>query len=224
MIRPYHFSHRCRVRVQTSHHAFTLIELLTVMAIILVLAGLILNIAGSANYNASKARAQAEVKQMETAMESYKADNGAYPRNGDTDTLNANGTTDTDPGATTNNYTKAGQYLFEQLSGLQPSGAASTKTYIAFKPSQLYLGGASAPAAGTSYIIDPFGFPYGYSTAYQKEQDRVNSTVPPGTVDATKGYNPTFDLWSTAGYATGGKGNPNGITSTTVNTLWVKNW
>ena len=39
-------------------------------------------------------------------------------------------------------------------------------------------------------IADPFGNSYGYSTANQAD---------PGTA---KGYNPTFDLWSTAGLTT----------------------
>ena len=72
-----------RVRVQIRHDAFTLIELLTVIAIILVLAGLLLHIAGSANYKSSLARAQAEIQAISTALESYKADNGTYPRNSD---------------------------------------------------------------------------------------------------------------------------------------------
>ena len=75
--------------VRARRAAFTLIELLTVIAIILVLAGLLLHIAGNANTKASLARAQAEIQAMSSALESYKTDNGTYPRNTDTDTLNA---------------------------------------------------------------------------------------------------------------------------------------
>ena len=230
MIRSFSTFQRRFIAAQASRHGFTLIELLTVMAIMLLLAGLILAVAGNANTKGSLARAQTEIKQMETAMESYKVDNGAYPRNDDTDALNANttgGGGDTDPAvspAASNKYAKACIYLFEQLSGIQPSGTTSTKTYITFLPSQL-SSGSTAPTGGTTYIIDPFGLCYGYSTAYQKAQDTANSTTPPGAMDNTKGYNPTFDLWSTAGYSlTGGKSLPSGVTTSTVNTLWVKNW
>lgn len=51
-------------------------------------------------------------------------------------------------------------------------------------------------------IRDPFGNSYGYSTA--------KAANPSGTV----GYNPTFDLWSSAG-ATAGP--PNQV-------QWIKNW
>ena len=174
--------------------AFTLIELLTVIAIILVLAGLLLNVAGNANYKSSLARATTEVKAMETAMESYKTDNGTYPRNGDTDTLNAQ--SGTDPSA----YTNANKYLFQTLSGYgsNPTATLASKQYFEFKPGQLSSG--TANPTNTTTILDPFGLMYGYSTANAKAQDTANATNPPGTVDATKGYNPTFDLWSTGGY------------------------
>jgi hypothetical protein len=56
------------------------------------------------------------------------------------------------------------------------------------------------------YIQDPFGNSYGYST------------IQAATGDSTKGYNPTFDLWSTSGLTTI-PGNPDTITP-----QWIKNW
>ena len=219
--------------IRASRHAFTLIELLAVMVIILILAGLILNIAGNAQYKSAFARATTEIKQMETAMESYKGDNGAYPRdpatggNGTTDNLNAQSAPPPDPGGTAagNQCVLSSQFLFTQLSGLTATGSYN-KTYITFQPGQLATTGTNtSPTAGMTYIVDPFGFSYCYSTANQAAQDAANSTNPPGTVDNTKGYNPTFDLWSTGGYSTAsGKTYPNGMASTQYNTLWAKNW
>jgi hypothetical protein len=57
-----------------------------------------------------------------------------------------------------------------------------------------------------NYIRDPFGNSYGYSTA---------QAANPG---GTAGYNPTFDLWSTAGL-TATPGSPDTITP-----QWIKNW
>lgn len=209
------------------HAAFTLIELLTVIAIILVLAGLLLYIAGSANYKASTARAQSEIQAMSTALESYKADNGAYPRSSDTDALNAQpaaASAPADPSTYTATGTAASQYLYQCLSGYNGTTTYG-KRYMEFKPGQLSTSTAAPTLTGT-YVIDPFGLAYGYSTANAKEQDRVNSTTPPGTFNNAMGYNPTFDLWSTAGYANaGGKSYPSGATTgAAAVALWVKNW
>lgn len=208
--------------VRAGRAGFTLIELLTVIAIILVLAGLLLNIAGNANYKSSFARAQSEVKAMETALESYKADNGTYPRSTDTDTLNAQvpaGSTPPDPST----YAKAGEYLYQALSGYGTNASGgNNKAYMNFTPGQLSTSNA-APSTST-YVIDPFGLAYGYSTAALLAQDTANAT-PSATPDPTKGYNPTFDLWSTGGYATtGGKSYPAPTPSPSSTVLWAKNW
>ena len=219
---------------RTSHHAFTLIELLAVMVIILILAGLILNIAGNAQYKSAFARATAEIKQMENACESYKIDNGTYPRdnatNGYTDKLNAQGTGGTPPDPST--YINASKYLFQQLGGYSNvSGSTTTSTskvYITFLPSQLLNSDGSSVSAGvstTTYLVDPFGLSYGYSTANQLAQDQNNATANSANPAASAaGYNPTFDLWSTGGYASAGKAYPTSVTASQYNTLWAKNW
>src|SRR6476469_477619 len=75
------------------HHVFTLIELIVVVGIIIVLAGLVLSTAGYARKKGARARAETEIAAMSAACESYKADNGVYPRdptaNTATDALNA---------------------------------------------------------------------------------------------------------------------------------------
>ena len=228
-----------------SRAAFTLIELLTVMAIILVLAGLIISIAGSAQYNAAKSRATSEIKGMETGLESYKTDNGVYP----SDSANANGgsmpTTEKldaqdiadykDPST----YVNASEFLYQALAGYQVNGgtATFTKKYMDFTPAQLHVAGnatgSSTVASSSSpymYIMDPFGFSYGYSTIYAVTQAANNASSPPVTTPITTGYNPTFDLWSTGGYATGGKSTPSPLptgysnAAAYYNAIWIKNW
>jgi type II secretion system protein G len=61
--------------------AFTLIELLIVMAIIAILASLVLAAAGSVQKKGARSRAEGEIKAVEAALESYKSDNGDYPSN-----------------------------------------------------------------------------------------------------------------------------------------------
>ncbi|MEY2521108.1 MAG: hypothetical protein QOF24_2867 [Verrucomicrobiota bacterium] len=186
--------------------ALTVVELLIVMAIILILAGLILATSSYVQKKGARSRAEAEIAAMSAALENYKADNGIYPRG------NASGAT-TSPSDTDNldarvnanpsTYQSASLFLYKQLSGdsnadLQPPGGA--KSYFSFKP-QMLSGGRDANGNLTSvlFIRDPFGTSYGYSTAYQNAQ--------------TTGYNPTFDLWSTA--------NADPLTD---RSQWVKNW
>jgi len=64
--------------------AFTLIELLVVIAIIAILAGLILSTAGGIQKKAARSRAESEIAALSAALESYKADNGDYPTNSNT--------------------------------------------------------------------------------------------------------------------------------------------
>src|SRR5437773_7990340 len=71
--------------------AVTIIELLVVIIIILILAGLVLSISSYVQNKGARARAETEIAAMSAALESYKADNGIYPRvvDGSTDTLDA---------------------------------------------------------------------------------------------------------------------------------------
>jgi prepilin-type N-terminal cleavage/methylation domain-containing protein len=187
-------------------HAFTVVELLIVMAIILILAGLILATSSYVQKKGARSRAEAEIAAMSAALENYKADNGIYPRgNADGGTTSPSNTDSLDARANADpaTYQLASLFLYKQLSGdsnadLQPPAGA--KSYFSFKP-QMLSGGRDANGNLTSvlFIRDPFGTSYGYSTAYQYAP--------------TTGYNPTFDLWSTAN-----------ADPPTDRSQWVKNW
>lgn len=181
--------------------AFTVIELLIVMSIIIVLAGLVLMTSGYVQKKGARSRAEAEIAAMSAALESYKADNGIYPRDtqaNTTDTLDARRDMDSTQAA----YQHASFFLFQQLSGLNADQTPipNAKSYFTFKPQML---GGTRDANGNvnpvTFVRDPFGNSYGYSTAYQ-------AATPP----TAAGYNPTFDLWSTA--------------SSTDPLQWIKNW
>src|SRR5215470_17508633 len=91
--------------------AFTLIELVLVVGIIAVLMGLVLSTVGYARKKGALTRAETEIAAMAAACEDYKADNGIYPANSDTNTLNAQ--TSLDPSA----YQAASPYLYNALFG-----------------------------------------------------------------------------------------------------------
>lgn len=75
--------HRCRT------HAFTLIEILIAIAIIAILAGIVLSGASYAQQRGMRARAEAEIKALESAIENYKIDFGTYPQASDSKGLRA---------------------------------------------------------------------------------------------------------------------------------------
>jgi type II secretory pathway pseudopilin PulG len=170
--------------------AFTVVELLIVMAISLVLAALILATSGYLQKKGASSRSEAEIAAMSAALENYKADNGIYPRDATTDALDAR-----NPIASA--YQPASLYLYNQLAGASHGSRTPTgKSYFPFRPNQL---NPSDQNQDVIFIRDPFGNSYGYSTAYQ--------------ADSAKGYNPTFDLWSTAN-----------AKPATDQIQWIKNW
>jgi len=201
------------------YNAFTLIELIVVVGIIIVLAGLVLSTVGYARKKSARARAETEIAAMSAACENYKADNGVYPRGPasaitiGTVTIPANATDNLDartrgnPAETTDpTYGATSLYLYTLLSGdLVGHQQATGKTYFAFKPQMLAIDSNAFVTA----IKDPFGNSYGYSTAqaYYIDNPAVNPNY---------GFNPTFDLWSTAGTS-----NP---TAAAYEQAWIKNW
>jgi prepilin-type N-terminal cleavage/methylation domain-containing protein len=154
--------------------AFTLMELLIVIAIIAVLAGLVLATAAYVQKKGKRSRAEAEIAAMTAALENYKADNGVYPSDAVTNGFDV--TT-----ANIADYDAPNLKLYEYLSGdTDHDRMPEAKGYFPFQPNQ--LSPVERSAAVTS-IRDPFGNPYGYST--------MKASNP-----SLNGHNPTFDLWS----------------------------
>jgi type II secretion system protein G len=61
--------------------AFTLIELLLVIAIVAILAGLTLSTSGFVNNKAAESRARADVAALASAIDRFKLEFGSYPAN-----------------------------------------------------------------------------------------------------------------------------------------------
>jgi general secretion pathway protein G len=150
--------------------AFTLIELLTVLVIIMILVGIIVGASKYAQVKGGNTRAQAEIAAIETALESYKNDNGAYP-----------------PSTTTPDNTTNSILLYNAL-------VAGPKQYMTFKPTEMRDGQGTFsytipcvpnpipyPNLTNVMIVDPFGHPYNY----------YNPCNAGGLTNQT-----TFDLWS----------------------------
>jgi type II secretory pathway pseudopilin PulG len=179
--------------------ASTLIELIVVVTVIIILTGLVLSTVGYVQKKAARARAETEIAAMSAACESYKADNGIYPRSIDTDGLNAQ--TSGDPSVS--QYKNASLALYNSLFGATNGSRTpntGARSYFVFKPNML---SPTDQTQNVQYIRDPFGNSYGYSTIQ--------------AATGTGGYNPTFDLWSTSGLMTSPP-------STADQNQWIKNW
>jgi len=208
---------------RSSPAAFTLIEMLTVMAIIAILTSLVIATAGFAQNKAARTRAQGEITEMASQCESYKADFGGYPQAKKTDELDPK--QDANPVSTksADRYRDANLKLYSALAGDfepedEPDGKPEKKAYIQFTPNRLnFKKDENGQIKEVKYIQDPFGNPYGYSTKGLAEEQEYRKAVKKDPkaprIEKAGGYNPTFDLWSTAGQ-----------TTLIEARKWVKNW
>jgi len=125
--------------------AFTLIELLAVITIIGILAGLTLGAAGAVRRHGATSTAKAEVAALQAACDRYYVDNSAYPIG------TASPTTVTAPADAT--------ALFTNLLGSATLTAApTTKRY--FEPKPAMVKSTTTP----NCFIDPWGYAYGYNS------------------------------------------------------------
>jgi prepilin-type N-terminal cleavage/methylation domain-containing protein len=161
-------------------YAFTLIELLAVITIIGILAGLTLGAAGAVRRHGATSTAKAEVAALQAACDRYYADNNSYPT--------TNSMPDPSTSFTPTSYTNAGQVLFSNLVGsAKLSVAPNSKRYFEPKPSMVYTNATAN--ASTNYFIDPWGYAYGYNS---------NGTNPPLIWSTAGTTNGATNKWITS--------------------------
>ncbi len=211
-----------------SSAAFTIIEMVMVIAVIILLVGLVLHLFPSVQINSARTQVTAEIKSLSIAIESYKTDNGGFPQDPTkTDALDAQNTAAGQNTGVGSPYALSSLFLYECLTGdtndngvIDPSETGKNYAPDFFKPSRLFGPTLNGKLTSVQYVRDPFGNSFGYSTAgllLQQEYQAQLVTSPGASLPATnskgtQGYNSTFDLWSTGGDTAG---NPN---------RWIKNW
>jgi len=193
---------------------FTVLLVVVSAAWIVLVSLLVLSKVATTNRNLASARAAAQIKALSAGI-AYYTDNGAYPRNADTDMLDPR--TDLIAGGSGDSkvrYERPCRHLYRELTGDReppesPDGRpeSDAKAYYSFARRDLAF---TADANGTitlvRYLRDPYGNCYGYSTAGIAGSNPSSS----GNSTAARGYNTTtFDLWSTAA---------------DDRKKWVKNW
>ena len=170
---------------RTGRAAFTLIELMAVITIIVILAGLVVGGMGFVNERQAKEKARVQIALISKALEDYKLDNGNYPATADT----ATGT-----GQSAVLFTAL--YYDSDNDGQGAGSGATTgdqdqKIYVAeFDPATNKQGWTTGVAGNTTRISDPWGNEYRYRSAFTAPA-AGGASVPNASTQ-----NPDFDLWS----------------------------
>jgi general secretion pathway protein G len=134
--------------VQRRYNGFTLIELIIVVTVITILAGLVLSTAGYARKKGARARAETEIAAISAALESYKADSAVYPAYSGT----------TGAHALYQGLSGDGNDAIGGTTASTGTPGSSGKSYMTLKPNML----SPNPPDATTRVIDPFGNAYNY--------------------------------------------------------------
>ncbi|HWB61288.1 MAG TPA: hypothetical protein VG733_17535, partial [Chthoniobacteraceae bacterium] len=89
--------------------------------------------------------------------------------------------------------------------------AGPTRSYMNFTAGML----SRDSNGNVTALLDPFGYPYGYSTAFQGD-------VATGVNPPTHGYNPPYDLWSTGGNVV--QAGDSAAQIAVKRAQWITNW
>jgi general secretion pathway protein G len=163
-----------KTHTRRSPAAFTLIELMAVVTIIVILAGMVVGGLGYVNEKQSREKTKVQIALLSKGLEEYKLDMGTYPP-----TVNKAGPFNSAAGTGTSAILFSALYF----DGVQDN---TKRIYVPeLDPVNSKQGWTIAPASATTTITDSWGNQYCYRSATKAD----------GTANAAT-QNPDFDLWS----------------------------
>ena len=208
----------------SSRGGFTLIEMITVMAVIVILVSMVLSVNSFVQKKGATSRTKAELAAIGIAIENYSVDNASPPRDAKTtDILDPRLHGSPGAGEQVMMYKLASQTLYKALSGDADLDFKPTeKSYAVdfFRPERIKFDDPKSPSRKVEGVVDPFGNIYGYSTmglSADEDYRQLLRKDPQAKRPTDKGFNPTYDLWSTGG----------GIVPAPTDLdrqKWIKNW
>ena len=230
--------------------AFTLIEMLTVLAIIVILTGLVISVGVYVHRKGALVKTDGFKHTLESACERYKGDTGQYPRdtadNSVTDNLNPK----VDFVPTTGTYAKSSLFLYKELTGDKsttgdadlggtPAGGppngipdfGETGYLKEFQPGILSAvkDKTTGKITSVNFIQDGFGNSFAYSTAAAKDRQTYQTELLKDPSKASTLQPPTgaalhgFNDGAFDLWSTGGK-TMKDTTDDLTWAGWVKNW
>ena len=153
-----------------STRSFTLVELLAVIGIIVLLAGVILSTATYVNRKSLEAKTKSQLHQITLALEMYKNWAGYYPIAPSVAAREYSISHKWDSSTTNNNMA-----LYRALTNRDSTGAF----FLEIKADQIQANGVT-----TNFLVDPYGNLWGYFSAAD-------------AISRTNQYNQrSYDLWS----------------------------
>jgi prepilin-type N-terminal cleavage/methylation domain-containing protein len=169
-----------KITQRSGRAAFTLIELMAVITIIVILAGLVVGGMGFVTERQAKEKAKVQIALLSKAIEEYKLDMGKYP--GSAENTSATGTISTE--LYDRLFYQGYEYDLNPARPDTPADPKATKIYLPdLDPTSSKQGWVTADTAAgakpkpAQKILDPWGKEY----RYRKGSNAVN---------------PDFDLWS----------------------------
>lgn len=159
-------------RSRPAPSSFTLIELLAVVGIIVLIAGLVIGTASYSNRKARESKTKSQLHQLTIALDLYKNDWGWYPITFSNAPRDRAISHVWDAGTTNNNID-----LYRALTNYTYQGGRSQ--YLEMKSEMIKTIGT------TNLFVDPYGNPWGYFNPTNNSPFRTNM------------FNPrSYDLWS----------------------------
>ena len=231
--------------------AFTLIEMLTVLAIIVILTSLVVSVGFYVQKKGALSKTEGLKHSLENACEAYKAENGNYPRDTATNSVTDSISPKNNFIPTDASYAASCLFLYKELTGDKsttgdsdlkgqpgsgpPNGIPDFGEPRYLKEFQIGIlnvvkDKSTGKITSVNFIQDAFGFSFAYSTAAAKDEQTYQTQILKDPSSASSLQRPTgaalhgFNAGSFDLWSTGGS-KPVGKTTPDLEwAKWVKNW